>query len=100
MRMPWGKYRDEPMSSVPLSYLAWIVEASHAHENFKKVCREEIVTRLGTPPRTERSSAKQNYNTRWVIDWCRRASIACHPDFGGSVKLQKLVNELREHVGQ
>ena len=92
-RMPWGKYRDRILSDIPGSYLFWVLEeCDSADATLKYEIRQELARRLPQQPQVV---IQQSVDRATILDWCKRAAIACHPDHGGSVKAMKLVNELR-----
>lgn len=92
-RMPWGKHRDCLLSDIPGSYLFWVLEQCESVDGLlRRSIEGELARRLPQPsPRVIR----EGVDKATVLDWCRRAAIACHPDHGGSTKAMKLVNELR-----
>lgn len=101
--MPWGKHRGKSLSDVPGSYLFWVLEeCDKVQWTLRSAIEEELASRLPqqvayTPPPPLTSSG---ISRSTIIEWCRRASLACHPDRGGSVAAMKLVNELRSMAGQ
>lgn len=91
--MPWGKYKGVPLSQVPGSYLFWVLEECESADGLLKMdIQQELSRRL--PPRPV-PAAQPTIDRARILDWCKRAAIACHPDHGGSVRAMKLVNELR-----
>lgn len=93
-RMPWGKYRDRRLSDVPGSYLFWVLEeCDSTGAALKHAIRQELARRLPQPPPIR--VTQPGVDRAKILEWCRRAAIACHPDHGGSVKAMKLINELR-----
>jgi hypothetical protein len=92
--MPWGKYRDRRLCEVPGSYLFWVLEeCDSAGAALKHEIRQELARRLPQPQPIR--VVESNTDRAKILDWCRRAAVACHPDHGGSVKAMKLINELR-----
>jgi hypothetical protein len=93
--MPWGKHKNESLDNIKGSYLFWVLEeCDSADESLKADIREELGSRLPQRPRPT-PVVQPGVDRAKVLEWCRRAAIACHPDHGGSVKAMKLVNELR-----
>ena len=93
-RMPWGKYRGQLLRTVPGSYLFWTLEECKTVDPLlRRQIENELARRL--PQRPPVQVTKSGADPSKILDWCRRAAIACHPDHGGSVKAMKLVNELR-----
>ena len=98
MNMPWGKHKDKPLSCVPGSYLFWLLEESDGLDVWlRNEIQSELLNRL---PSVRLPKPKAGVNPDSIVAWCRRASLACHPDRGGSVEAMKLINELREMVDQ
>lgn len=92
IQMPWGKYKGRRICDVPGSYLFWVLEECGKLDGFlEREIREDLSWRL---PQDNPVSV-QAVDRQAVLDWCKKASLACHPDHGGSVKAMKLVNELR-----
>lgn len=91
--MPFGKYKGCELERVPTSYLVFVAEqCDNIDPALKCEVRQEIVERFSNPlpvPSVDR---------RYLVDWCRRASLIAHPDCGGSVRMQQLVNELKDRL--
>lgn len=95
--MPWGKHKFKSLSEIPGSYLWWVIEDTQGlNDHLRNAILRELSDRLPKPvvPKSD------GVDRRKVIDWCRRASLVCHPDLGGSVRAMALVNELRQMVDQ
>lgn len=94
--MPWGKHKGRPLADVPGSYLFWVLEECESVDaSLQRNIREELARRLPKPPPSQPPSI---IDRSYILAWCRRAALACHPDHGGSVAAMKLVNELRSMV--
>jgi hypothetical protein len=92
MIMPWGKHKGRRLSEIPGSYLFWLLEECDSlRDDLRIKIQEELRNRIHPKQKTGIDVAS-------IRDWCRRASLVCHPDTGGSVAAMKLVNELRQLV--
>jgi len=93
--MPWGKHKGIHIRSVPLSYLAWLLESGSIDSSFRVCLAVEIRRRMNeiSPELNSKSSIRKD-----LSEIVRRLSVACHPDLGGSQTAMKIVNELREAV--
>ena len=93
MRMPFGKFKGQDLEDIPSSYLVFVAEqCENVDAGLLWEVKQEMVKRYSNPlmlPVVDRS---------YLVDWIRRASLASHPDHGGSVGMMKLVNELRERL--
>jgi hypothetical protein len=127
MKMPWGRYKNQRLESIPLTYLLWVLgeaegatpslrqeierilhggtEVSDLEEQLAEARRHSIQLKhqLDAKER-ELQQAVFELATRpeigsWWRDWKRRAVMTCHPDRnGGDDRAMKLVNELAEHL--
>lgn len=96
MNMPWGKHKNKPLCTIPGSYLFWLLEESSTLDTWlRNAIQAELLNRL---PSVQLPAPRNGINSDSIVAWCRRASLACHPDKGGSVEMMKLVNELRSMV--
>jgi uncharacterized protein (DUF3820 family) len=93
--MPWGKYKGQRLQVIPGSYLFWLLESG---EGLSLALRSDIEDELGSrlPQPMPQAVISRIDKQDFVLAWCKRAALACHPDRGGSVTAMKLVNELRE----
>jgi hypothetical protein len=103
MIFSFGKYRGHSVSKVPTSYLAWCLdEGIRLNLDLRAEILSELANRLNVPPQIITRTAKTD-DSKWrsdIRDWCRKASAICHPDVGGSVAMQTLVNQLRDYVSK
>lgn len=91
--MPFGKFKGCELEKVPTSYLVFVAEqCDNIDPALKCEVRQEIVDRFSNP------LPVRSIDRGYLVDWCRRASFAAHPDQGGSVGMMKLVNELRDRL--
>ena len=91
MRMPWGKYRGEEFWNIPPGYLCWLLFESNASASIKNAARVELVDLFDLANRN--CQRCEQLADTWPRLY-RRLSSVCHPDCGGNVTAQKLVNEL------
>lgn len=92
--MPFGKHRGHYLRDIPGGYLFWVIEeCEQCNPELRVAIRQELARRI--LPRTY-SPQRTVVDREKVLDWCRRAALACHPDHGGNTKAMKLVNELRD----
>lgn len=94
--IPFGKYRGEPIEEVPSGYLTWLLEQEwldgevadivrdELGERFGIVGRERVVERPITVPATLREHVDAILTTGF-----RGASLAAHPDKGGTDERMK-----------
>jgi uncharacterized protein (DUF3820 family) len=86
MKMPFGKYRGQPLDSIPEAYLAWVLDNC---ENVSPSLREAIRVILFAP--TDALTADV------IGSWYRRLAMEFHPDRrGGSLEGMKAVNRAKE----
>jgi hypothetical protein len=101
--MPWGKYRGRYLGDIPLSYLAFVVDADYTAPWLRSACWDEIRRRSPFAGYEPRARCNDSSSSRWPSHfdfkgWYRRMAVACHPDHGGSMVAMKLLNELRDEV--
>lgn len=102
MRMPFGKYRGEPLSELDTGYLAWLIENVTLREPLLSEVRRELDSRgsfghcdlltLRISP-DQAALAKEVFNLGF-----RQAALRHHPDKGGSSDTMKDLNRLRELI--
>ena len=93
MRLTFGKHKGLLLEHVPGSYLWFILEqCSSIDQSLRAAVLAELRNRL---PAEE---TRQTIDLQFLVGWCRRSALACHPDRGGSVEAMKLTNELRTVV--
>ncbi|NMC22092.1 MAG: hypothetical protein GYA33_16925 [Thermogutta sp.] len=114
MRMPFGRYRGLPLSSVPESYLCWLLDNADLSPTLERAVSERLgIEDLKRERRQleaecqalayERARlAAGKANVRPKIDdaligrWYRELAKRFHPDHGGSHEGMKAVNEARD----
>ena len=101
-KMPWGKFAGVDLTHVPASYLVHIVEHydGTTDRDLLREIKREISTRLDLPHKIKYVEIVKSgtFDEKLLEDWLRKASLAAHPDTGGSLAMMKLVNELRRIV--
>jgi putative quorum-sensing-regulated virulence factor len=103
MRMPFGRYRGEMLTEVPLGYLAWVLEATDVRPLLADAIREEIAERLRLAPRvvTVPVSAPPPAAIHGAVRDLLRAGFRTlaperHPDRGGTNDGMRRLLEARQ----
>lgn len=102
MRLDFGKFKGETLSSVPLSYLAWLHDQEFPSDELRAELKLEIARRIGATPRDLRSlAALPDRNTleaarELIRAGFRSASKRAHPDAGGSHAAMVATTRARE----
>ena len=92
--MPFGKFRGQPITDIPSSYLVFVAEqCQNVDPSLLALVRLEVASRY-----SQFALTRPAIDKAYMVDWIRRASLHAHPDRGGSVGMMKLVNELRERL--
>ena len=91
MRMPWGKYRGEPVYDLPSSYLCWLAEeAERVPSGLKAEALQILSERFGGPADWESSpppslpAALRPVAQEIVEAGYKRLALKRHPDAGGT----------------
>jgi len=93
MRLTFGKHKGLLIEHVPGSYLWFVLEeCSNIDQSLRLAVLAELSSRL---PSQEKQQA---IDLQFLVGWCRRSALACHPDRGGAIEAMKLTNELRPVV--
>ena len=94
--MPWGKYRDCPLSDIGESYLRWLLENADRLRDEPRLKREieaELRRRnIGNQPN---ASVEHPGVAAWRSAWPKLVRLA-HPDMGGSHELMIELNRVNE----
>jgi hypothetical protein len=114
IHMPFGRYRGEPLSRVPLmSYLRWCLRKCDNLEEYLRDAIAEEVRRRG--PREDRHPGDAGYGAAGgttgqagaVVDlqpiiarWYRELCLRWHPDRGGSTEAMHAVNDAHDRLRQ
>jgi hypothetical protein len=97
--MPWGKHRGKPLSEVPISYLAWVLESCTPTRTLQQAIAVEVARRLDLP-RLELPSpvpiALRRTARKIVKAGFRAAAIKAHPDQGGTHEAMRQVLEAKD----
>jgi hypothetical protein len=100
VRMLWGKFRDQPLAQVPLSYLIWSLEQGDLRPALRAAIAAEVAQRLDLPrpelppgpvPATLRPAAREIVQAGF-----RAAAIKAHPDQGGTNEIMRPVLEAKD----
>lgn len=106
-RMPFGKYRGEPLRAVPTSYLRWVLrECDGIYLELREAIEEELQERQSRGGRAGSSQRRAAPPADWssvIARWYRQLALDYHPDRGGSTEAMQIVNDahrrLRELAG-
>jgi len=92
--MPWGKHKGEPLSAIPLSYLAYGLENCELDAELQHAIAAEVRRRVALLCPGCNGHAEVG-RLREVIEDTRRAlAVKYHPDrHGGDHALMRAVNE-------
>ncbi len=89
MNLPFGKYRDRPITQVPTEYLEWMRDTVRFKSpKIRLAVIAELERRVVTPPESEEKPL-----TRLFRDWYFEMSLRHHPDRGGSTEGMQVVND-------
>jgi len=101
MIMPWGKYKGEPLSSIPLSYLTHSLENWELDAALRHAIAAEVLRRVAAlcPDCNGHGEVQR---LREAVEATRRAlAVKYHPDRrGGDHTLMKVVNEFASSLWQ
>ena len=94
--MPWGKFHGQPLVSLPMNYLAFVIEGSNAHESLRQAAIDEVRRRLAVAkPLTNHERTMSEELLQTLEGWSRRAIMRLHPDRGGSSEALALIADLK-----
>jgi hypothetical protein len=101
MRMPWGKFKGEPLTHIPLSYLAHCLESWELEPELRLAMATEVHrrVRLLCPGCNGHGEV---WRLREAIEEARRAlAVRYHPDrHSGDHALMRAVNEFAAELLQ
>lgn len=105
MRIPWGKYRGQDLTEIPLSYLVWLLEEAENLKPFlREAIREEVGRRLGfhkpQQPLVVRVDGLDEEKLLAKLNaWWRSALLKAHPDKEtGDVRIAQQINRIRDDL--
>jgi len=101
MRMPWGKFKGEPLSHIPLSYLAYALESWELDAELRHAIAAEVLRRV-TLLCPDCNGHGEAGRLREAIEEARRAlAVRYHPDrHNGDHALMRAVNEFAAELLQ
>src|SRR5215204_6587463 len=87
-RMPFGKYKGESLSDIPLHYISWLLEQEFLKEPLRGWLEDEYEERTDPPPDEERAKPipipiDLNLVEELHAAGFRLLSKKYHPDLGG-----------------
>jgi hypothetical protein len=89
--MPFGKYRNCQLESIPRDYLLWVLDNV---ETLSPTLREEIESILEIGRRPGGSATAIATDT--ISAWYRRLAMEFHPDHGGTHDGMKAINRAKD----
>jgi hypothetical protein len=87
--MPWGKYRGQHLSSVPDSYLRWVLREADAAEPWLRAAIGDELRRRGYRADSDREQPRDHAGPRHqppadlrsvITRWYRELALRYHPD--------------------
>ena len=99
--MPFGKYRNWPLSCIPLSYLAYGLESWELDAELRCAIATEVLRRVAALC-PDCNGYGEVQRLREAVEATRRAlAVKYHPDRrGGDPTLMKVVNEFASSLWQ
>lgn len=95
MRMPFGKYRGQPLSAIPGDYLAWLLTIELWPATRQAVADE--LRRRGYSDAGQPQPEQSAEQLRSIVEhWYRAAALRFHPDRGGQPRDMVILNECKE----
>uniref|UniRef100_A0A7C4QKX3 J domain-containing protein n=1 Tax=Schlesneria paludicola TaxID=360056 RepID=A0A7C4QKX3_9PLAN len=86
MRMPFGKYRGQPLSEIPQHYLEWLLRSVDLRPSLEAAVIAELNQRYKPPPPPIDLKAVTKA-------WYRQLTLKYHPDRGGSNAAMAAIND-------
>jgi hypothetical protein len=96
--MPFGKHKNQPLTDIPTSYLAWAVRTCDLSPWLREALERELKrrgVRPGSPP-GDRPSATPVPWDALVSRWYGQLAMRWHPDRSGSTDGMKAINDARD----
>jgi hypothetical protein len=102
--MPFGKYRDRPMSEIPLDYLGWVLhECRGLRPWLRAAVQAEFDRRVNREPEWEGDYDPEPTRHPPPADWPellrrwhRKLCLRYHPDRGGTHEQMLVVQDARQ----
>lgn len=91
MRMPFGKFRGEPVRDLPEWYLRWCLDNVKLSDQLREEMREAVA-------RFSPDAALREALEVQLKAWYRRMTQRHHPDHGGSDAAQAIINDCYESL--
>jgi hypothetical protein len=107
--MPFGKYKGDRLSELPLGYLAWLIENVQLYGGLDADVRAEIARRVAPDGgggdyeagyrdgfRDGRRKGRGRGSWREAVNrWFRRLALEHHPDRGGGEGVMAALNDAK-----
>lgn len=95
MNMPFGKYKGQPVSQIPESYLSWVLQNC---TNLESKLRQEIEWYLNLKTYDRKQPSPSADLPGVITQWHRQLAADFHPDRGGSVEAMQAINEAYDRL--
>lgn len=93
VKMPFGKYRDEPLEEIPTGYLEWVVRnCTRIDPWLRRLIDVELEERKQPVPERQNGADWVPIISRWY----RELAMKFHPDRGGSHEQMQAINEAND----
>jgi hypothetical protein len=98
VRMPWGKFRGQPLTAIDGGYLRWVASSATATRPW---LREAVLAELfrrgcAVPPKGQQQAP---VDLRGVIrKWHHEMAARYHPDRGGSTDAMQAINHAADRL--
>jgi hypothetical protein len=100
-RMPFGKYKGEPLGEIPSGYLNWALQNCRNLDPWLRVAiRRELERRLDEDDAPARGYPPPANLEGKVRSWYREMVLKYHPDRGGNHEAMKAINDAHERLKQ
>ncbi len=102
MRMPFGKFRGQPLDDIPSSYFCWLLENCILDARLREAVLVVMARRFGRsqgapPPRQVACARCARLDVRFAA-WYRKWTLRLHPDRGGSNEMMAAFNDARDEL--
>jgi hypothetical protein len=98
--MPFGKYKNQPLNTIPEGYLVWLIEEVNLKPRLRSQVHEELLRRQGGYSTPEPAPKEPNGSgvREVVAGWFRKLALKHHPDRGGSDLAMQVLNDAHEEL--